>query len=210
MGNPTTSLQNVTAPRSVPRSTRRKPTAKRPSGLQLLLYFARRHPFISLFTVWLAFLFFGWLAIKGLIYTNPAPLEVVEPPVAEAPAHSTDSGNAIGLLTIVIVTCATSSIWLSRRLRPVHPPSRRVIRRQPASRPTSKRTTNPTEPFPRVRQPSPATAPARSNAIPKTTTHPAIAPPVNTGKPIAPPLNLAEKLAIRQPKRESKQSSSNQ
>lgn len=139
MGKPITPVQNVTAPRSAKRS--RRPTATPPSVGRFLLHFAQRHPFICLFTVWSSFLFFGWLAISGLTYTNPAPLEVVESPqsVAESPANSASSSSAIGLLAIVVVTCATSSVLISRRLRPAQQTPRRITKRQVALSPVSER-----------------------------------------------------------------------
>lgn len=218
MGNPTTSLQNVTAPRSATRSTRRKPTAKRPSGLQLLLYFARRHPFITLFAVWIAFLFFGWLAIKGLMYINPAPLEVVEspPPVAESPTHSADSSHVVGLLILVVATCTTSSILISRRLRGAQASPRRIVKRQAPPGSNSRRTASSSKRSPSKQAPRPHQAvsesaapskPANStpfDAIAKIPTRSAtIAQLADRENSTTKQPTLAERLAIRQPERKS-------
>ncbi len=79
-------------------------------------------------------MFFGWLAITGLTYINPAPLEVATPPspeVSESPSpfRIDKPATSFGILAIVAITCATSSVFLARRLRPVKPAPRRVIKR---------------------------------------------------------------------------------
>lgn len=193
MGNPILSPQNRTAPQPVKRSTGGKPTAKPPSSLQLLMHFARQHPFISLFAVWIAFLFFGWLAIKGLTYTNPAPLEVIEAPqpAAESPTHSAGASSAIGLLAIVVVTCATSSILISRRLRPAPASPRRIVKRRTAN--SSKRSAS-----------KPANS-IRSDDTPSIPSRMSIALLSDPEKTTTPPLNLAQRLDIRQQERRSKQ-----
>ncbi len=159
MGNRTLPLQNVTAPRSTKRTIDRKPTPKH-SSLRFLLHFVQRHPFICLLAVWSSFLFFGWLAITGLTYINPAPLEVVATPQPSAESQPTTPfelskpANTFGLLAIVTVTCAASSVLLARQLRPVKPAPRRAIKRQPA--PTMEALRSPRSPKP-IAKPHPPT-----------------------------------------------------
>ncbi|MBD1844092.1 hypothetical protein H6F89_11905 [Cyanobacteria bacterium FACHB-63] len=215
MGNPITPVQNVTAPRSAKRS---RTTAKPPSVGRLLLHFAQRHPFICLFAVWSSFLFFGWLAISGLTYTNPAPLEIVESPqpVAESPANSADPSSAIGLLAIVVATCATSSVLISRRLRPAKQTSRRIIKRQVALSPTSDRRASRSQQSSRSRQSNGQPIATLKSASPAQ--YAATAAKTSTRSP-APTLlldknplksnqqpSLAERLDIRQQERTSKRS----
>ncbi|MEP0918671.1 hypothetical protein NC981_17720 [Leptolyngbya sp. DQ-M1] len=217
MGNPITPVQNVTAPRSAKRS--RKPT-KPPSAGRLLLHFAQRHPFICLFAVWSSFLFFGWLAVSGLTYTNPAPLEVVESPqpVVESPANSADSSSAIGLLAIVVATCATSSVLISRRLRSAQQTSRRIIKQQAALSPTSERRASRSQPSARGRQSggqsisvkSASPAHYAATAAKTSTRSPALTLlPDKTPLESNPPLSLAERLDIRQQDGTSKRIQSN-
>lgn len=196
MGNQTIPLQNVTASRSTKRSTKQPPgqkpsaphhkshqkvTAKR-SGLQFLLYFAQRHPFVCLFAVWGSMLFFGWLALTGLTHINTAPLEVAKSPQPEAVVESERSrselskpANTLGLSAIVAASCATASVLLARRLRPAKPPSRRALRRQSARTPETGRTPEATKRSTRPRRPIvepanmppaiPARPPTRSSAM---------------------------------------------
>ncbi|MBW4442910.1 MAG: hypothetical protein KME10_17060 [Plectolyngbya sp. WJT66-NPBG17] len=151
MGNRIIPLKTVAAPRSPNRSTERKSHTKlshaKPSGLRFLLHFAQRHPFICLLAVWSSFLFFGWLAVSGLTYTNPAPVEVAQSPVAESkppsPFEFSKPANTFGLLAIVTASCAVTSVLLARQLRPVKPAPRRAVKRQSAPTPATVRSTRP-------------------------------------------------------------------
>lgn len=127
-------MQNMSATRSSTRSTPRKPSAKR-TAFHLLLHIANRHPFFCLFAVWGSFLFFGWLAVSGLTYTNPAPLEAAQSPKPEAqaaPFQLSKPVNTFGLVMLVTASCAVTSVLLAKQLRPVKPAPRRVVRRQAA------------------------------------------------------------------------------
>lgn len=136
MGNTINTLKSVTsvkAARQTPQQKPAKPKSKpTPSTSRFLLHFAQRHPFICLFVTWGAMLYFGWLAISGLTYTNPAPLETPQPePVAEAPQpfKIDRPATSFGLLAVVAGSCAVTSALLARQLRPVKSAPRNAAKR---------------------------------------------------------------------------------
>ncbi|MER3432669.1 MAG: hypothetical protein C4288_04375 [Leptolyngbya sp. ERB_1_1] len=208
MGNRTIPLQNVTASRSTNRAAERKPIAK-PSNLPFILQFAKRHPFVCLLAVWSSFLFFGWLAISGLTYINPAPLEVVESPhpetTSESPLELSKPNNTFGLLAIVTVSCAATSVLLARQLRPTKRKPRPTIKPQAvasnqAARSTRSRPSS-AKPIQQINQPvnvKPGTKPV---IAPKPPTRPIVVTvltvedenPLEMGD-----VTLAEMLDIRQ------------
>lgn len=161
-------MQNMSATRSNPRSTTRKPSAKS-TAFQLLLHLAKRHPFVCLFAVWGSFLFFGWLAFSGLTYTNPAPLEETAPTeVKAAPFELSKPMNTFGLILLVTSSCAITSMLLAKHLRPVKPAPRRAVKRQAPPHPETGQLRQP------VRS---ARSPMTPRTIAKPTAKPEVIPP---------------------------------
>lgn len=121
-----------------------------PTGFRLLIFWAQRHPFLSLAGVWLTMMLLGWMAIVGLTYTNSAPLEVAAPQPEAQPqrVEPHKPATSFGLLVMVTATCAAASVLLARQLRPVKPAPRRAIKPLPAptSRSRSPQQSTPTPP----------------------------------------------------------------
>jgi hypothetical protein len=183
MGNRTLPLKPVSPNQSIkqkptqPKPTQQKPTQKKPiakkqSGFRLLLHLLQRHPLLSLVVVWGSIIYFGWLAISGLTYTNPAPLEVVESPqpAVSQPVEMDKPATSLGMLAIVAVSCAAGSVMLARQLRPAKPEPRRGVKQVPPpdkvrSRPprplNSKLKPQPTQPSARKSTPIAARPPVR-------------------------------------------------
>ncbi|GAP95804.1 hypothetical protein [Leptolyngbya sp. NIES-2104] len=199
-------MQNMSATRSNTRSTPRKPSAKL-TAFHLLLHIAKRHPFFCLFAVWGSFLFFGWLAVSGLTYTNPAPLEVAQSPKPEAqaaPFQLSKPVNTFGLVMLVTASCAVTSVLLAKQLRPVKPASRRVVRRQAAP---TRETVRSRQPVQSPRPPIAQQARSIANATPRPEVilPPALSRPVVTVLPAEDDtpieiddFTLADMLDIRQ------------
>lgn len=115
-------------------------------------------------------LFFGWLAIKGLTYINPASLEVAESPKPEAAAQPfkiDKPTSSIGLLAIVAASCAATSIMVARQLRPVKPAPRRALKRAQTAPAKEARSLN--------RNPQPACRPSNLKPTPAQSAPAAIA-----------------------------------
>jgi hypothetical protein len=179
MGNSSNTLQSVTRPRSVrhpshQKAVKPKSPPKR-STSRFLLHFAQRHPFICLFATWGAILYFGWLAAKGLSYTNPAPLEPPKPEVtakAPQPAFRIDTpATSFGLLAIVAGSCAVTSVLLAKQLRPVKstpktPVKRVVIQPKPARSRSTSSSRRPPMPIPQANMPAPPTRRTAATAKP--------------------------------------------
>jgi hypothetical protein len=177
MGNPSNTLKSVTRPQPARQSARQKAvksqsTTKR-STSRFLLHFAQRHPFICLFAAWGAILYFGWLAARGLTYTNSAPLEAPKPQAtATAPqsdSHIETPATSVGLLAIVAGSCALTSVVLAKRLRPVKStpktPVRRVaIQPKPAKARETTRSSRPPMSIPQANLPTPPTRQAAATA----------------------------------------------
>lgn len=200
-------MQNMSATRSNTRSTNRKqstkPTAAKSSSLPLVLQLAKRHPFFCLFAVWVSFLFFGWLAISGLTYTNPAPLEVVKPEVQAAPFQLSKPINTFGLVMLVASSCAIASFLVAKQLRPVKPAPRRVVKRQVPPQQTRHQSAQSSRPRPSIAQQARTIAQStpRSNVTaPPAPVRPAVTVlPIEDDSPIeVGNFTLAEILDIRQ------------
>lgn len=169
-------MQNMSATRSNARSTTQKPSAKL-TAFHLLLHIAKRHPFLCLLAVWGSFLFFGWLAVSGLTYTNPAPLESPKPEVQAAPFQLSKPINTFGLVMLVTSSCAITSVLLAKQLRPVKPVARRVVRRQAA----------PTRETVRSRQPVRSARPSiaqQARSISNATPRPEVIRPTAPTRPV--------------------------
>ena len=128
--------------------TKRKSIAQKPSGFRFLLHFAQRHPFLCLLAVWSSTLLFGWLAISGLTYISPTPVEVAGSPKPEAtetvqPFGIDTPATSIGLLAIVAASCAVTSVFVARKLRPVKPAPRRALKRTQPTEARSSRSLSP-------------------------------------------------------------------
>jgi hypothetical protein len=179
-------MQNMSATRSASRSTTQKPSAKL-TAFHLLLHLGKRHPFFCLFTVWSSFLFFGWLALSGLTYTNPAPLESPKPEVQAAPFQLSKPINTFGLVMLVTSSCAITSVLLAKQLRPVKPAPRRVVKRQAALSETV-----------RSRQPVRSARPSiaqQARSISNTVPRPEIIPPTPT-RPVVTVLPIEDESPI--------------
>lgn len=132
MGNTLKPLQPIPPSKLAkpsPRQAVAKPKPRR-SMSRWLLHFAQRHPFLCLFATWGVILYFGWLGVSGLTYTNSAPLE--SPPAAAAPKpfKIAKPATSFGLLAVVAGSCTVTSVVLARKLRPAksgaHLPAKRV------------------------------------------------------------------------------------
>ncbi|BAU12275.1 hypothetical protein LEP3755_28040 [Leptolyngbya sp. NIES-3755] len=195
-------MQNMSATRSNTRSTTQKPSANS-TAFHLLLHLASRHPFLCLFTVWSSFLFFGWLAISGLTYINPAPLEGAESPKPEVqtPFELSKPINTFGLVLLVTSSCAITSMLLAKQLRPVKSTPRRVVKRQA---PPTRETVRSRPPVRSNRPPIAQQARAIAKSAPKPEVIPPPARPVVTvlpaedDSPIQVSFTLADMLDIRQ------------
>jgi hypothetical protein len=121
--------------------------------LRILLYLTQRHPILFWTGSWLGMVLISWLAISGLTYTNPAPLEegvekpkleVVKPTPPEPQVQPRTPATSFGLLAAVAISCTATSVLLARQLRPVKPAPRRFTRRPSSStpKPTVKPTPN--------------------------------------------------------------------
>ncbi|MGG6266944.1 hypothetical protein ACQ4M3_30995 [Leptolyngbya sp. AN03gr2] len=195
-------MQNMSATRSNKRSTTQKPSAKS-TAFHLLLHLVNRHPFFCLFTVWSSFLFFGWLALSGLTYTNPAPLEVAESPKPEVqatPFQLSKPINTFGLILLVTSSCAITSMLLAKQLRPVKSTPRRVVKRQA---PPTRETVQSRPPVRSTRPPIAQQARAIAKSAPKPEVISPARPvvtvmPAEDDSPIQVSFTLADMLDIRQ------------
>lgn len=146
------------------------------TGLRILLHLTQRHPILFWTGAWLGMVFVSWLAIWGLTYTNPAPLEVAEKPqpeVVEKKQPETEvqprtPATSFGLLAAVAISCAATSVLLARQLSPVKPAPRRFTKRTRSAAPKTAQPlqfaaqpgSNPTiATAPTVSQPEPPTPP---------------------------------------------------
>lgn len=148
------------------------------TGLRILLHLTQRHPILFWTGAWLGMVFVSWLAIWGLTYTNPAPLEVTEKPqpeVVEKKQPATEvqprtPATSFSLLAAVAISCAATSVLLARQLSPVKPAPRRFTKRPRSASPktaqsfqtAAKPDSNPTiatAPTPSVSQPEPPIQP---------------------------------------------------
>lgn len=177
MGNPSNTLKSVTRPHPVRQSARQKavkpPSTAKRSTSRFLLHFAQRHPFICLFATWGAILYFGWLAARGLTYTNSAPLETPKPQAtAKAPqanSHIPTPASSFGLLAIVAGSCALTSVVLAKQLRPVKsspktPARSVVIQPKPVKSHDMTSSRRPRMPIPQANLPTPPTRQAAATA----------------------------------------------
>lgn len=135
MGNTVNTLQSVT-PLTTARHAKQKPTKPKSKATKstprILFHFVQRHPIILLFAVWGVVIYFGWLAIAGLTYINPAPVEAPKPEaITEAPKpfRIDRPASSFGLLAVVAGSCAVTSVLLARQLRPVKPAPRTSAKR---------------------------------------------------------------------------------
>jgi hypothetical protein len=118
-----------------------------PVVFSLFIVFTRRYPFLCLTGVWIVMLMLGWVSVRGIIYTDSSPMEaekttadvVANKPPQPLFAQPDQTASSVGMLIILALCCAGTTLLLARQLRPVKPVAQRRVLQRTAKgqRPTS-------------------------------------------------------------------------